>query len=107
MRRSCPKDPLEKPFPDENRGRGSNPFLSAFAQRSLKHSWAFSLGFGGQVRFYYSLDNAIFFHFKAGISMFYVYILRCADDTYYTGCTEDLKERFVRHQKGYVDSRKK
>ena len=34
--------------------------------------------------------------------MFYVYTLKCADGNLYTGCTEDLKERFTRHQKGYV-----
>jgi putative endonuclease len=38
--------------------------------------------------------------------MFYVDILKCADGTYYTGCTEYLKERFLRHQNGYVDSTK-
>ena len=38
--------------------------------------------------------------------MFYVYILLCNDNTYYTGCTNDLKERFERHSKGYVDSTK-
>jgi len=36
--------------------------------------------------------------------MYYVYILLCNDNTYYTGCTEDLKARFERHSKGYVDS---
>jgi putative endonuclease len=35
--------------------------------------------------------------------MFYVYILKCNDGTYYTGCTQDLKERFERHSKGYVE----
>jgi putative endonuclease len=38
--------------------------------------------------------------------MFYVYILKCNDGLHYTGCTQDLKERFDRHQKGYVDSTK-
>ena len=38
--------------------------------------------------------------------MFYVYILLCNDGSHYTGCTEDLKERFSRHQKGYVDATK-
>jgi len=34
--------------------------------------------------------------------MYYVYLLRCADKTPYTGCTEDLKERIKRHESGYV-----
>jgi putative endonuclease len=38
--------------------------------------------------------------------MFYVYILKCADNTHYTGCSEDLKARKVRHDKGYIDSTK-
>lgn len=38
--------------------------------------------------------------------MHYVYILKCNDGSSYTGCTENLKERFARHQKGYVDSTK-
>jgi len=33
--------------------------------------------------------------------MYYVYSLKCKDG-YYIGCTHDLKERFVRHQKGQV-----
>ncbi|MGH2552288.1 MAG: GIY-YIG nuclease family protein [Chitinophagaceae bacterium] len=35
-----------------------------------------------------------------------VYILLCNDGTYYTACTNDLGERIVRHQKGYVYSTK-
>ncbi|MEO0507898.1 MAG: GIY-YIG nuclease family protein [Bacteroidota bacterium] len=31
---------------------------------------------------------------------YYVYILRCKDDTYYTGITNDLVERFQQHQSG-------
>ena len=38
--------------------------------------------------------------------MHYVYILKCADDHYYTGCTEDLDVRVGKHSKGYVDSTK-
>ncbi len=34
--------------------------------------------------------------------MHYVYILKCFDDSFYTGCTNDLKERLDRHQKGLV-----
>ncbi len=33
--------------------------------------------------------------------MYYVYNLKCKDG-YYIGCTNDLKERINRHQKGYV-----
>lgn len=38
--------------------------------------------------------------------MFYVYILGCADDKPYIGCSEDLKARIERHQKGYVPATK-
>ncbi|HEV8677424.1 MAG TPA: GIY-YIG nuclease family protein [Candidatus Paceibacterota bacterium] len=34
--------------------------------------------------------------------MHYVYILKCSDGKLYTGCTEDLKERFERHKNGHV-----
>jgi putative endonuclease len=37
--------------------------------------------------------------------MHYVYNLRCKDG-YYVGCTEDLKERVTRHQKGAVPATK-
>lgn len=30
----------------------------------------------------------------------YMYILRCANDTYYTGSTKDLERRLAQHQKG-------
>lgn len=33
--------------------------------------------------------------------MHYVYSLKCSDG-YYVGCTNDLKDRFCRHQKGQV-----
>lgn len=32
--------------------------------------------------------------------MHYVYILQCADGTFYTGYTNDLKERICKHQAG-------
>jgi putative endonuclease len=38
--------------------------------------------------------------------MHYVYILKCSDDKLYIGQTADLKERFERHQNGYVPSTK-
>jgi putative endonuclease len=33
--------------------------------------------------------------------MYYVYGLKCKDG-YYVGCTDDIKDRFERHQKGYI-----
>jgi predicted GIY-YIG superfamily endonuclease len=33
--------------------------------------------------------------------MYYVYSLKCKE-WYYVGCTDDLKERMMRHQKGHV-----
>ncbi len=34
--------------------------------------------------------------------MWYVYILKCSDNTYYTGCTSNLKNRLTSHCKGQV-----
>jgi predicted GIY-YIG superfamily endonuclease len=34
--------------------------------------------------------------------MFNVYILRCYDLSIYVGCTHNLEERLVRHQRGEV-----
>ena len=34
--------------------------------------------------------------------MWYVYFLKCYDDSIYTGCTHDLEERISRHNKGQV-----
>jgi len=34
--------------------------------------------------------------------MWYVYILSCIDDSFYTGCTNDLNERLIRHNKGQI-----
>ena len=33
------------------------------------------------------------------VTMWFVYILKCADNTYYTGCTSDLDDRIKRHLK--------
>jgi predicted GIY-YIG superfamily endonuclease len=33
--------------------------------------------------------------------MYYVYSLKCSDG-FYIGCTNNLKDRFERHKKGYV-----
>lgn len=35
-------------------------------------------------------------------NLHHVYILRCNDGTYYTGCTQNLCERLMRHQRGDV-----
>ena len=32
--------------------------------------------------------------------MWFVYILKCSDNTLYTGCTSDLDDRLKRHSKG-------
>lgn len=34
--------------------------------------------------------------------MHYVYLLRCTDNSIYTGCTSNLSDRIERHNKGYV-----
>ena len=34
------------------------------------------------------------------MTFYFVYILKCADGTYYTGFTSDLHIRFEEHQKG-------
>ena len=34
--------------------------------------------------------------------MWIVYILRCADGKYYTGCTSDLEDRIRKHKAGQV-----
>jgi predicted GIY-YIG superfamily endonuclease len=34
--------------------------------------------------------------------MWHVYILKCSDKSYYTGCTNNLEDRLKRHNKGQV-----
>src|ERR1044071_5890021 len=34
---------------------------------------------------------------------FYVYIVRCADNSYYTGHTDNLEERIAKHQSGQIE----
>lgn len=34
--------------------------------------------------------------------MQYVYLLKCSDNTTYTGCTQNLEERLLRHEKRQV-----
>ena len=36
----------------------------------------------------------------------YVYILKCSNGKPYIGCTDNLKERIERHDKGYVSATK-
>lgn len=38
--------------------------------------------------------------------MYYVYLLHCIDNKPYTGCTNELKARIERHNKGYVPATK-
>lgn len=38
--------------------------------------------------------------------MQYVYILLCSNKSLYVGCTDNLKERLERHNKGYVPATK-
>ena len=39
--------------------------------------------------------------------MYYVYILQCSNDSWYTGCTQNLRLRLTRHEKGHVPSTRK
>lgn len=34
------------------------------------------------------------------MKIYYVYILKCSDNTYYTGFTSNLEKRFFEHQQG-------
>jgi putative endonuclease len=35
---------------------------------------------------------------------YYVYILQCNDDSYYTGVTNNIEKRFYEHQNGLIES---
>lgn len=37
---------------------------------------------------------------------YYVYILRCSNNSPYVGCTDNLKNRLDKHNRGYVDATK-
>jgi predicted GIY-YIG superfamily endonuclease len=37
---------------------------------------------------------------------YFVYILECNDNKPYTGCTDNLNERLIRHKRGYVPATK-
>ena len=34
--------------------------------------------------------------------MWHVYILKCTDGSYYTGCTNNIEDRLMRHNKGQI-----
>ena len=34
--------------------------------------------------------------------MYFVYILKCKNASFYVGCTQNIKDRLSRHNKGYV-----
>jgi len=38
--------------------------------------------------------------------MYYVYLLKCSDNKTYIGCTDDLKDRKYRHDKGQIAATK-
>jgi len=38
------------------------------------------------------------------IMSFWIYILRCADNSYYTGHTDNLEERIAKHQSGEIEA---
>src|SRR5271169_295023 len=35
---------------------------------------------------------------------YYIYILQCADGSYYTGVTNNVEKRFYEHQEGLIES---
>ena len=35
------------------------------------------------------------------MNQYYVYILKCSDNSYYTGVTSNLESRFIKHQSGH------
>lgn len=43
---------------------------------------------------------------RRGPHMYYVYMLLCSDSKTYLGCTDNLKERINRHEKGGVPATK-
>ncbi len=55
----------------------------------------------------YGVTKSASSHAKAGKQyfMYYIYSLKCKEG-YYVGCTDNLKERIDRHQKGQVSATK-
>ena len=76
------------------RVEGSNPFGPAFGRRSAlrraKPADGAKAPFASQTKF----------------RMHYVYVLRCVDGQPYTGCSNDLRDRIRRHQKGLIPATK-
>lgn len=40
------------------------------------------------------------------VRFYYVYILKCKNNLPYVGCTDDLRDRIRRHEKGFVPATK-
>ena len=73
---------------------GSNPPPSAFTRTKPKGRRRASFGFQ-------RTQSALVLNM-----FYYVYILHCNNNTPYTGCTNNLKERLEKHNKGYVPATK-
>jgi putative endonuclease len=67
-------------------------FRSRFTHKNVKRS--------GNGEFRGVMHRAIFGVFSGAMCTYYVYILRCSDDSYYIGVTNDYKSRFADHQDG-------
>ena len=48
------------------------------------------------------MEELRFFLSMTRNTLWSVYILKCSDNTYNTGCTSNLKERIDRHEEGYI-----
>ena len=54
---------------------------------------------------YREAHKARFYYYFEEVKIYHVYILKCSDNTYYTGITSDLEKRIESHQNGkYKDS---
>ena len=89
---------------------GSNPSVSAFAHRSFSVGGFRFVGFGGRspqeissffLVFNLCLRSTVCNFWKKKL-MWTVYILKCFDGSFYTGCTNDITDRLNRHNKGQV-----
>ena len=47
-----------------------------------------------------NFNNELLFELQQSRYNFYVYIIQCADQSYYTGVTNNLEERLYEHQNG-------
>ena len=85
----------------------ANPSLSTFARRS-SDSMRSGGEFCNQLKVFDMESAASFGGYDPLFDdPWYVYILSCADGTYYVGCTSNLKDRLHRHSHGWVPSTKK